>query len=451
MKIIVVGCGNVGATLAEQLSKENHDITVVDSREKTVESVTKNSDVLGIVGNGTSLKVLLEAGVNEAELLIAVTGSDEMNLLCCLVARKAGGCHTIARVSNPIYNDEIPFIKEELGLSMVINPQLATAIEMGRQLKFPSAIKVDSFAKSRAELVNYRLEAGNPLCNMKLRDLGNKLSGELLIPVVERGEEVIIPDGNFELKEKDIITIIGSQKKTMEFFKSMDAPTTKAKDVIIVGGGRTAIYLTKQLLDMGIKVKIIENDAEKCKELIEMLPKAMVIQGDATDKELLLEEGLSETGAFIANTTFDEENIMLALYAKSCTKAKLITKVHRISYDEIVDNLDVGSVIYPKYITAENIIKYVRAMKNSIGSNIETLYRLNDNRVEALELLIREDSPVVGKPLQELKLKSNVLIGCISRKGKVTIPNGRSIIEVGDTIILITTRTGFHDIRDALK
>lgn len=451
MKIIVVGCGNVGATLAEQLSKENHDITVVDSREKTVESVTKNSDVLGIVGNGTSLKVLLEAGVNEAELLIAVTGSDEMNLLCCLVARKAGGCHTIARVSNPIYNDEIPFIKEELGLSMVINPQLATAIEMGRQLKFPSAIKVDSFAKSRAELVNYKLEAGNPLCNRKLRDLGNKLSGELLIPVVERGEEVIIPDGNFELKEKDIITIIGSQKKTMEFFKRMDAPTTKAKDVIIVGGGRTAIYLTKQLLDMGIKVKIIENDAEKCKELIEMLPKAMVIQGDATDKELLLEEGLSETGAFIANTTFDEENIMLALYAKSCTKAKLITKVHRISYDEIVDNLDVGSVIYPKYITAENIIKYVRAMKNSIGSNIETLYRLNDNRVEALELLIREDSPVVGKTLQELKLKSNVLIGCISRKGKVTIPNGRSIIEVGDTIILITTRTGFHDIRDALK
>ena len=187
MKIIIVGCGNVGATLAEQLSKENHDITVVDSRDKMVESVTKNSDVLGIVGNGTSLKVLLEAGVNEAELLIAVTGSDEMNLLCCLVARKAGGCHTIARVSNPIYNDEIPFIKEELGLSMVINPQLATAIEMGRQLKFPSAIKVDSFAKSRAELVNYKLEAGNPLCNRKLRDLGNKLSGELLIPVVERG------------------------------------------------------------------------------------------------------------------------------------------------------------------------------------------------------------------------------------------------------------------------
>ncbi len=451
MKIIVVGCGNVGATLAEQLSKENHDITVVDTREKMVESVSNNCDVMGIVGNGTSLKVLLEAGVNEANLLIAVTGSDEMNLLCCLVARKAGGCQTIARVSNPIYNDEITFIKEELGLSMVINPQLATAKEMARQLKFPSAIKVDSFAKSKVELVNYRLEAGNPLCNMKLKDLGSKLHGELLIPIVERGDEVVIPDGNFELKEKDIITIIGSQKRTIEFFKSIGVATTTAKDVILVGGGRTAIYLTKQLLDMGIKVKIIENEPEVCEEISEMLPKAMVIQGDATQKELLLEEGLEEVGAFITNTKIDEENIMLSLYAKSCSKAKLITKVHRISYDEIIDNLNVGSIIYPKYITAESIIKYVRAMKNSMGSEIETLHRLNDNRVEALELIIREDSPVVGIPLRDLHLKSEVLIGCISRKGQVMIPDGQSVIEVGDTIILITTRTGFYDINDALK
>ena len=451
MKIIVVGCGNVGYTLAEQLSKENHDITVVDTREKMVESVTNNCDVMGVIGNGTSLKVLMEAGVNEADLLVAVTGSDEMNLLCCLVARKAGGCQTIARVSNPIYNDEITFIKEEMGLSMIINPQLAAAKEMARQLKFPSAIKVDSFAKSKVELVNYRLEENNPLCNMKLRDLGHRLQGEILIPIVERGEEVLIPDGNFELKARDIITIIGSQKRTIEFFKSIGVATTTAKDVILVGGGRTAIYLTKQLLDMGIKVKIIENDPQVCEDISEMLPKVMVIQGDPTDKELLLEEGLEEIGAFISNTKIDEENVMLSLYAKSCSKAKLITKVHRISYDEIIENLNIGSVIYPKYLTAETIIKYVRAMKNSMGSEIESLHRLNDNRVEALELIIREDSPVVGIPLCELQLKSEVLIGCISRKGKMTIPDGQSVIEAGDTIILITTSTGFYDINDALK
>ncbi len=451
MKIIIVGCGNVGATLAEQLSKENHDIVVIDNRKQIVENISNSFDVLGVVGNGTSFSVQMEAGVDEADLLIAVTGYDELNLLCCLIAKKAGGCHTIARVSNPIYNREISFIKEELGLSMIINPQLAAAREMGRLFKFPFALKVDSFAKSRVELVNYRLEEDSSLCHTKLKDLDSKFFKELLIPIVERDEQVIIPDGNFELKPKDIISIVGSSVKVAELFKKMGLSTSAARDVLIVGGGRTTIYLAKQLIEMGIKVKIIENNKETCEFLTEMLPKAMVIYGDATDKELLLEEGLAEVEVFIANTNFDEENVMLALYAKSLSKAKLITKIHRISYDEIIDNLDVGSIIYPKYITAETIIKYVRAMKNSMGSNIETLYRLNDNKVEALEFLIKDDSPIVGIPIQDLKLKPNVLIGCISRKGQVTIPNGQSVIEVGDTVIMITTTTGFHDVRDALR
>ena len=433
MKIIIVGCGNVGITLAEQLSTEGHNITVIDTREQIVESVYNSYDILGVVGNGTSFNIQMEAGVEDADLLVAVTGSDELNLLCCLIAKKAGGCHTIARVSNPIYNREISFIKEELGLSMIINPQLAAAREMSRLLKFPSA-----------------LEEGNILCNIKLKDLSSKLKVDVLIPIVERGDQVIIPDGEFELKAKDIISIVGPQPRTLDLFKKMKVPTSAARKVLIVGGGRTSIYLAKQLIEMGIKVKIIEKNPEKCEVLTEMLPKAMIICGDATDKELLMEEGLMETEAFIASTDFDEENIMLALYAKSLTNAKLITKVHRISYDEIIDSLDVGSIIYPKYITAESIIKYVRAMKNSIGSNIETLYRLNDNRVEALELLIKEDSPMVGKPLSELRLKPNVLIGCITRRGQVTIPNGQSVIHVGDTIILITTTTGFHQLEDAL-
>lgn len=238
MKIIIVGCGNVGATLAEQLSTEGHDITVIDTREQLVENISNSYDVLGVVGNGTSFNTQLEAGVDEADLLVAVTGSDELNLLCCLIAKKAGGCHTIARVSNPVYNKEISFIKEELGLSMIINPQLAAAREMARLLKFPSALKVDTFAKSRVEIVNYRLEEGNPLCNMQLKDMGSKLNCDVLIPIVERGEEVIIPGGDFELKAKDEISIVGSQANTIEFFKKQGLQTTAAKSVMIVGGGR---------------------------------------------------------------------------------------------------------------------------------------------------------------------------------------------------------------------
>ncbi len=450
MKIIIVGCGNVGAALAEQLSSEGHDITVVDTREQLVESVSISSDALGIVGNGASFTVQSEAGVGNADLLIAVTGSDELNLLCCLIARKAGGCNTIARVSNPVYSEEISFIKEELGLSMIINPQAAAAREMARTLKFPFAQKVDSFAKSRAELIVYRVEEDSTLCGMRLKELPVKLRCNVLIPVVERGEQVIIPDGNFQMQAKDDITIVSTQLNTIEFFKKLGKPTASAREAMIIGGGRTTIYLAKQLIQMGLKVKIIERDEKRCEVLTEMLPKAMIICGDATDKDLLLEEGLAETGTFVANTNFDEENIMLALFAKSLSRAKLITRVHRISYDNIIDKMELGSVIYPKYITAAIIIKYVRAMKNSLGSNIETLYRLNDNRVEALEFYIRENSPIVGVPLSELNLKKNMIIGCITHRGKTAIARGQSIIRAGDTVILITAQTGLHDIRDAL-
>lgn len=453
MKIIIVGCGNVGAALAEQLSSEGHDITVIDTRQQLVESVSVSCDALGIVGNGASFTVQSEAGVEEADLIVAVTGSDELNLLCCLIARKAGGCHTIARVSNPVYSQEIAFIKEELGLSMIINPQFAAAREMARMLKFPFALKVDTFAKSRVELVVYRIEEDSPLCDMKLKEMPGKLRCDVLIPVVERGEEIIIPDGNFTMRAKDNITIVGTQIKTIEFFKKLGKPTAAARDAMIIGGGRTSIYLAKQLLQMGVKVKIIERDNNRCELLTEMLPKAMIICGDATDKDVLLEEGLLETETFVANTNFDEENIMLTLFAKSLSnKAKLITRVHRIAYDDIIEKLDLGSIIYPKYITAVDIIKYVRAMKNSIeSSNIETLYRLNDNRVEALEFLIGKNSPVVGIPLADLNLKKNMIIGCITHKGRTAIAKGQSVIKAGDTVILITTQTGLHEIQDALK
>lgn len=451
MKIVIVGCGNVGSAIVEQLSGEGHEITIIDEKQDLVSDMVNSYDLLGIVGNGAVYSVQMEAGVNEADLLIAVTGKDELNLLCCLIARKAGVHHTIARVSNPVYYKEIAYIKEELGLSLVINPELAVAGEISRLLKFPSALKIDTFAKGRVELVKYRIHEDSLLCNMQLKEVRFKFASDVLICVVERGDEIFIPDGNFTLLAEDEITIIASSTRIASFFRKIKVPTTRAKDVMIIGGGETSYYLAKFLVDMGIKVKIIERSKEKCEELSELIPEAMIICGDGTDKDLLLEEGLVQTESFVSMTNFDEENIMLSLYAKSKSKAKIITRVHRISYDEIIDNMNLGSIVYPKYITAENIIEFVRAMQNSVGSNIETLYKLNDNRVEALEFLIHDDCPLVGIPLQNLKLKKNILICTINHRGSIITPGGQTVINVGDTVVVVTTRTGFRDIRDIVE
>lgn len=451
MKIVIVGCGNVGTALVEQLSGEGHNITVVDEKEELVQGITNTYDIMGIIGNGAVYSVQLEAGVGEADLLIAVTGQDELNLLCCLIARKAGGCHTIARVSNPVYYKEIAFIKEELGLSLVINPQYAVAMEIARLLKFPSALEIDTFAKGRVELVKYRIPEDSVLCDMQLKDVSSRFKSDVLICVAERGEEVHIPDGNFALKAGDDITIVAASAKIAAFFKKIGVPTMRAKDAMVIGGGGTSYYLATLLLDMGVKVKIVDKSRARCEELCELVPNAMVICGDGTERDLLLEEGLAKAESVVSMMDFDEENIMLSLYAKSISKAKVITRIHRIAYDEIIENLNLGSIVYPKNITAENIVKFVRAMQNSMGSNIESLYKLNDNRVEALEFIIREDCPLVGIPLQELKLKKNILVCSINHKGSISTPGGQSVIRVGDTVVIVTTTTGFHDIRDILE
>lgn len=450
MQIIVVGCGNVGTTLAEQLSREGHDITVIDVKSEAVSNVYNNFDIMGMVGNGASHSIQKEAGIEEADLLIAVTGSDELNLLCCLIAKKAGDCQTIARVRNPVYSREISFIKEELGLSMVINPEDAAAMEMVRVLKFPSAIKIDTFSKGKVEMVKYKIEDGSDLCNHSLKSISEKMKCSVLICVVERGDEVFIPDGNFILRAKDEISVVGSTKNTMLFFKKLGVPTTRAKGVFIVGGGETSYYLMSQLIAMGIDVKIVEKDKQRCAMLSELFPQAMIIWGDGTDRDLLLEEGMPQAEAFVALTNFDEENIMLSLFARSVSKAKLITRVHRIKYDEIIEELSLGTVIYPKYITSEMIIQYVRGMQNSIGSNVETLYRLDNDQVEVLEFKVREISPVVGTTLHDLKLKPNILLCCINHMGNIITPSGQTRIMVGDTVILATTITGLQDIKDIL-
>lgn len=451
MNIIIAGCGKVGGTLAEQLSREGHDVTVIDEKTDVVQHVANAADVIGIVGNGASYSIQKEAGIEKADLLIAVTNADEVNLLCCLIAKKAGGCQTIARVRNPVYHQEIRHIKEELGLSLVINPEWAAAMEMARLLRFPKAIDIDTFARGRIELLRFRMEEDSPLCDRKIRNIPELSRCEVLICVVERGKQVLIPDGEFELQKNDTISIVASPVNASRFFKLIGIQTNQVKNTMIIGGGKLAFYLAKRLQEMGIKVKIIERDQKYCEKLCGLLPKAMIIHGDGTDQELLAEEGLAETEGFVALTNMDEENVMLSLYAKEMSKAKKITKVSSNTYDNIISTLDIGSVIHPKHITAENILQYVRAMQNSIGSNVETLYRLVDGRAEALEFIIREKGEVTDIPLLNLELKPGLLVCAIHRRGKVIIPKGQDCLMLGDSVIIITTSCNeLKDISDIL-
>lgn len=451
MKIIIVGCGKIGTTLAEQLSSEHHDLVVIDTNPQKIQQLSESIDVMGIVDNGASINVLSDAGIEDAHLLIAVTGSDELNLLCCVIAKKVSKCHTIARVRNPLYNKERNFIRKSLGITMIINPELASAIEISRLLRFPSAIELDTFAKGRVELLKFKLLPEFRLSGMSVMEIVDKLRCNVLICGVERGEEVFIPSGNFVLQDNDLISIMASPKNSASFFKKVGIHTHQVKNALIVGGGTLGYYLAALLIDLKIKVRIVENNQERCQQLSELLPEATVICGDGTDKKLLLQEGLTQTESFITLTNMDEENIFLSLFAKKNSKAKLITKVNRIAFDDIIDGLDIGSVIYPKYITADYILQYVRAMENSLSSNVETLYHILDNQAEALEFSVKEASSVTDIPLSQLNLKENLLIACINRNGSIQIPRGQDTIQVGDTVIIVTSVKGLRDLKDILK
>ncbi len=452
MNIIIVGCGKVGTALVQQLSREGHDIAIIDEIADKVQLISNTYDVLGVVGNGSSFHTLSEAGIDEADLLIAVTNSDELNLLCCVIAKKAGdNVATIARVRNPAYFEEISFIKKELDLSMIINPELAAAMEISRLLRFPTAIEINTFAKGRIELLKFRIENDSRLSGMSLIDIENKFRCGILVCAVERGHEVIIPSGGFVLKKKDVVSIVSPPKNSNEFFKKIGLQTHQVKSAMVVGGGEIAFYLARQLLAMGVRVKIIEKEKARCDTLSELLPRAMIINGDGIDQDLLLSEGMKQTEAFVALTNLDEENLLLSLFARSQTDAKLVTKINSITFDQVIESLDLGSIICPKHITAESILQYVRARQNSVGSNVETLYKIVDEKAEALEFAIRQVSPVVGIPLEKLRLKPDILICSINRGGQIIIPRGQDTIEVGDNVIVVTTRQGLDDITDILK
>jgi len=452
MNIIIVGCGKVGQKITQMLSLEReHNITVVDTNYAVVSNLVNEYDIMGVEGNGTSIDTLTDAGIKKADILIAITGSDEINLITCLIAKKLGNCRTIARVRKPQYNKEINLIKDELGLAMVINPELTAAGEIARVLRFPSAIQIDTFAKGRVEILKFKIPEDSPLDNLKIADMHSKLDCDVLVCGVERGEEAVIPRGDFVLKEGDKISIIGSYSNVSDFFKKIKLKLQSVKDTIIVGGGETGYYLAKRLIQTGINVKIIEKNASRCEELCELLPKATIINGDGTDVRVLMEEGLEYANSFVTLIDIDEENVMLSLFAKSKMNGKIITKINRIAYDDVISGLDLDTIIYPKNITAEYIVRFVRAKNNSVGSNIETMHFIIDGKAEALEFKIENNSPASNIPLEKLALKDNVLVACINRGGRIILPRGKDVIEGGDTVIVVTKEVGVKDISDILK
>lgn len=450
LKIIIVGCGKVGTTLVERLSKENHDITVVDIDPQIVQRVAGTYDVMGIPGNGASYSVQIDAGIENADLIIAVTESDELNLLCCTIAKKVGDCAAIARVRNPDYSAELSYLRAQLGISLIINPELETAAEIARLLRLPTALEISSFARGHVEIVKFKIPEGNILNDMKIASIGS-LKCDLLICAVEREGNLVIPDGSFVLREMDTVSFLATPVNIQNFFKKINVETHQVRNCTIIGGGKTSYYLAKQLAETNISVKLFEMNQKRAEELSILLPKALIIHGDGSDEELLREEGIEHAEAFVPLTGLDEENILLTLFAKQCSNTKVITKINRSTFNDVIDNMDLGSVIYPRYMTTEKIIGYVRAMQNSIGSNIETLYHLFDNRAEAIEFKVEKDCPVIGKPLMELPLKNELLIACLNRKGKIIIPRGADTIQAGDRVIIVTAHTGFHDIVDILR
>lgn len=451
LKIIIVGCGKVGANLVDQLSKEGHDITVIDKKAEKIQDITNTYDVMGLVGNGASYSTQMEAGIEETDLIIAVTDSDELNLLCCTVAKRVGKCAAIARVRTPDYSEETGYLREQLGLALIINPELEAAREVARILYLPTALEVNSFAHGQAELVKFKVPEGNLLNGLSLAYLGKNITNDILICAVERNGEVYMPNGDFVLQSGDVVSFVSERHISRDFLKQIGLATRQVKDTMIIGASKAAYYLAKELLNMGISVKIIEKEKENCESLSVKLPKAIIINGDGTDPDILKEEGIETVQSFIPLTGIDEENIMLTLYAKQVSKAKVVTKINRVNYKQVINNLDLGSLVYPKYITSEAIIAYVRAKKNSMGSNIETLYHMFDSRVEAIEFIVEENSKVSGVPIKDLKLKKDVLISFINHNGHIIIPTGNDEIEDGDTVMIVTKNTGFTGIDDIVR
>ena len=452
MKIIVLGAGKVGKTLIKHMANEDHDIIVVDQNATKVEEVVNQYDVIGVVGNGGSYDILMEAGAEDANLIICVTASDELNILAGLVAKKMGTRHTIARVRNPDYSSQRDFMRNQLGFSMIVNPELEAASEIRRVLSFPSAVKVDTFSRGKVELAEFFVEDHSRLNGVELNQLHKITKTNILVCAVSHNEDVIIPDGNYAIKPGDHLYITGTHRDLSKFCLDIGVITSRIKNVIIIGGGKIAYYLSKQLSTQGIKVKIIEKDKNRCQVLAEKLPYVTIIHGDGSDDELLNEEGIENTDAVLALTGLDEENIVLSLSAKSLYHKKTIAKVTRMNYTGLSDVLKVDSIVAPKKIVASQIIRYVRAkMNKDHDSAVKTLYKIVDGEVEAVEFKVTEHFKFLHKTINEMKIKEHVLVAAIIRKNEVIVPKGNTAMELNDYVIIVSRGEIMKSLNDMLR
>lgn len=448
MKIIIVGVGKLGEYLARQLVKDNNEVTLVDTDFTTSRDIIDSEDLQHICGNGLDSNVLLEAGIEDADLLISVMDKDELNVMCCLLSKKLGAKQTIARIRNPEYNNSINILKDELGLSMVINPELMTASKIARALSIPSALEETTFFKGRVQMISIKVKENSVLDGVTINALSKKVSG-VIVCTVEKDNVILVPKGNTKLEANNKINITGSPKDINAFLKFTDLHE-KTKDVIICGGSSIGMYLTKQLTDMGMKVKLIEINEERCKFLSEKLPKALIIKGDVSDQYVLYEEGIESCDAFVTLTSIDEENIVCSMFASMHNVPKIITKVNHISLDGIVEKANIDTVVTPHKIASNQIVKYVRALQQGQNSSCEAVYKFGDS-FEMLEFNVKEDFKKLDVCIKDMGLKDGVLIVAILRGKNIIFPNGLDVIKEKDTIIVIDNNSEVKDINDILE
>lgn len=451
MRIVIIGVGKVGMTLTEYLSAEGNDVTLIDTDQEIIDNAVNSFDVNGIMGNGVNFSVQQEAGVAHADVVIATTYSDEINMLCCLVAKKIGVRHTVARIRDPEYSRQFSFMLGEMGLDMIVNPELETAREISRLIRYPYAIRIDTFAKGKVDLAEMKIAPDSPLDGMQISDIQRKLQVRILVCAVQHGDTVYIPRGDNVLYAGDHIHFTASHRDLNAFFRKMGAFHHKLKNVFIVGGGRIAYYLARQLIDLGMNVKIVEKDEARCKFLKESLPKAQIVLGDGTDQTLLAEENFADADASIAATGIDEENIILSIFAIQQRIDKVITKISKTTLTDLLEAVGLDSVVTPKLFTANLILSYIRALQSTAGGSVQTLYKLVENQVEALEFHVEKESAVTAKPLRDLNLKKDLLICCIIRKSNIIFPGGDDVIQPGDNVIVTTTSEKLTDLENILK
>lgn len=452
MKIIVIGCGKIGETIIASLTDEGHDIVAVDTNPETIAGITDTYDVMAVCGNGADCDVLEEAGAPEADLLLSATGSDELNMLSCFLAKRMGTEHTIARIRNPEYNDKsLEFMRRELDLAMAINPERLAAHELYNILKLPSAVKIETFSRRNFEMIELRLKSDSSLDGISIMDMRAKHNAKFLICAVQRGDKAYIPDGNFVLKSGDKIGITAAPAEILKLLKELGKLQKQARKIMILGGSRTAFYLAKRLTAAGSAVTIIERDRTICDELSEALPKAIIVNADGAQQETLLEEGLHSLDAFVSLTGIDEENILVSSFAQSQNVPTVIAKVNRDELIPLSEHWGLDCIVSPRKLIADVLVQYARALQNSADSSVETLYKLMDDKVEALEFTVKSDSKMINIPLRELKTKPNTLIAGILRDRKPIIPSGDDMLLTGDKVVVFAANQRISSLADILK